>query len=172
MSESPFLKIPVLSVLPVAIVTGCGGAAQPWVRVSDPLSLPVMNETELDEAGIAGEAMSRILAAERQRMQRICEERSTCDARHFAANYGSLDACFRMEMNNTYTNYDAYSLGNPECVNAVVARTQCLTDSTECTTDSYYTQVYQDYMCHSRFQSDIDRECLGYESIYDGLDDY
>jgi hypothetical protein len=172
MSESPFLKIPVLSVLPVAIVTGCGGAAQPWVRVSDPLSLPIMNETELDEAGIAGEAMSRILAAEHQRMQRICEERSTCDAQHFAANYGSLDACFRMEMNNTYTNYDAYSLGNPECVNAVVARARCLTDSTECTTEPYYTQVYQDYMCHSRFQSDIDRECLGYESIYDGLDDY
>ncbi|MBU6161287.1 MAG: hypothetical protein KGO50_09210 [Myxococcales bacterium] len=172
MSESRFLKIPVLPVLPVAIVTGCGGAAQPWVRVSDPLVPPVIHEGEQDVGGIADEAMSQILAAQHRRLQRLCEVRSTCDAQHFALHYGSLDACFRMELENMYAVYGGYDLTDAECVNAVVMRNQCLTESTECTSDAYYTHVYQDYMCHNRFQADIDRECLNYEGVYDGLDDY
>lgn len=168
MSASPFLKIPVLSVLPVAIVAGCGGAAQPWVRVSDPLSLPVTTDTELNDVGVSGEALRRIVAAQFQRLQRLCEERSSCDAQHFALNYGSLDACFRMEINNLYTDYDAYDLTDPECVDAVVMRNQCLTDATECSSDGYYTQVSQGYLCHDQFQAEINRACLAYEGLYEG----
>lgn len=169
MSESLFLKIPVLSVLPIGMVAGCGGARQqPWTHVSDPLVPPAIDETDPGSSGLSGEAMARIRAAQQTRAQRLCQERSTCEAQYFARNYGSLDACFHSEMANTYAVYDAYNLDEPDCVNAIVSRIQCLTDSTSCSRYAYYAHVYQDYSCHNRFQSDIDRACFGYDGYYNG----
>lgn len=168
MSESLFLKIPVLSVLPIGLVTGCGGARQqPWTHVSDPLVPPALDEPTADGA-LSGEAMARIRTAQQIRAQRVCQERSTCEAQYFTRNYGSLDACFHAEMGNTYAVYDAYNLDDPECVNAIVSRIECFTDSVTCNRYAYYAHVYQDYSCHNLFQSDIDRECFGYQGYYQG----